>query len=115
MVDRIASTSGGNREAGFGVGGLARRVCLRAGVAGGAAALPTQPSDNCSNFEPITPPSADASLNYRVNTAHFHDDTYTALASSATMQPDAARRKQPYSQINDLLLDLFTFTDAWLD
>jgi peptide/nickel transport system substrate-binding protein len=98
--------------------------------------------DNWSNFEPITPLSADASLNYRVNNADFHDDTYTRLVSSAAMEPDAAKRKQIYSQINDVLLDqsfdiimasniirattttnvegighrrndFFTFTDAW--
>jgi peptide/nickel transport system substrate-binding protein len=98
--------------------------------------------DNWSNFEPITPLSADASLNYRVNNADFHDDTYTRLVSSAAMEPDAVKRKQLYSQINDVLLDqsfdiimasniirattsanlegighrrndFFTFTDAW--
>lgn len=99
--------------------------------------------DNWSNFEPVTPLSADASLNYRVNNADFHDDTYTRLVSTAAMEPDAGKRKQLYSQINDVLLDqsfdiiicsnniralttdkvqglghrrndFFTFTDAWL-
>jgi len=99
--------------------------------------------DNWSNFEPITPLSADASLNYRVNNADFHDETYSRLVSTAAMEPDAAKRKQLYSQINDVLLDqsfdiiicsniiratttnkveglghrrndFFTFTDAWL-
>ena len=99
--------------------------------------------DNWSNFEPVTPLSADASLNYRVNNADFHDDTYSRLVSTAAMEPDAAKRKQLYSQINDVLLDqsfdiiicsniirasttnrveglghrrndFFTFTDAWL-
>ncbi len=99
--------------------------------------------DNWANFEPVTPLSADASLNYRVNNADFHDDTYTTLVSSAAMEVDPAKRKQLYSQINDVLLDqcfdlmyasniiraltttnvngighrrndFFTFTDAWL-
>jgi peptide/nickel transport system substrate-binding protein len=99
--------------------------------------------DNWSNFEPITPLSADASLNYRVNNADFHDETYSRLVSTTAMEPDAAKRKQLYSQINDVLLDqsfdiiicsnniralttnkveglghrrndFFTFTDAWL-
>jgi peptide/nickel transport system substrate-binding protein len=99
--------------------------------------------DNWSNFEPVTPLSADASLNYRVNNADFHDDTYSRLVSTAAMEPDAIKRKQLYSQINDVLLDqsfdiiicsniiraqttdkvqglghrrndFFTFTDAWL-
>jgi peptide/nickel transport system substrate-binding protein len=99
--------------------------------------------DNWSNFEPVTPLSADASLNYRVNNADFHDDTYSRLVSTVAMEPDAAKRKQLYSQINDVLLDqsfdiiicsniiraqttdkvqglghrrndFFTFTDAWL-
>jgi peptide/nickel transport system substrate-binding protein len=99
--------------------------------------------DNWSNFEPVTPLSADASLNYRVNNADFHDETYSRLVSTAAMEPDAAKRKQLYSQINDVLLDqsfdiiicsniiralttdkvqglghrrndFFTFTDAWL-
>jgi peptide/nickel transport system substrate-binding protein len=99
--------------------------------------------DNWANFEPITPLSADASLNYRVNNADFHDDTYTKLVSSAAMEVDPAKRKQLYSQINDVILDqnfdiiyasniiratttaslrgvghrrndFFTFTNAWL-
>jgi len=73
----------------------------------------------------------------------FHDETYSRLVSTAAMEPDAYKRKQLYSQINDVLLDqsfdiiicsnniralttnkveglghrrndFFTFTDAWL-
>jgi peptide/nickel transport system substrate-binding protein len=99
--------------------------------------------DAWASFEPVTPLTSDASLNYRVNNADFHDDTYTELVSSAATEVDPARRKQLYSQINDFLLDasfdmpivsnparaltsanlhgvghrrndFFTFTEAWL-
>jgi len=100
--------------------------------------------DVWSNFQPITVLTADASLNYRVNNADFHDQQYSDLVTTAATEPDATRRQQLYSQINDFLLDacfdmpiassstralattrlhgvghrrndFFTFTEAWLE
>ena len=39
------------------------------------------------------------------NLAGFYDDTYKSLVQSASTEPDANKRKQLYSQINDFLLD----------
>src|SRR3569833_4247694 len=44
--------------------------------------------DNWASFEPGAPLSSDASLNYRVNNADFHDDTYTQLVTSAATEVD---------------------------
>ncbi|MBV9602556.1 MAG: ABC transporter substrate-binding protein [Chloroflexi bacterium] len=99
--------------------------------------------DVWSNFQPVTVLTADASLNYRVNNADFHDPQYTSLVTAASTEVDPTKRMQLYSQINDFLLDacfdlpiassstralatrqlhgighrrndFFTFTDAWL-
>jgi ABC-type transport system substrate-binding protein len=58
--------------------------------------------DNWSNFEPVTPLSADASLNYRVNNADFHDETYSRLVSTAAMD---RRGKAQATLPCDVLLD----------
>jgi peptide/nickel transport system substrate-binding protein len=42
---------------------------------------------------------------YASNAAGFYDDRWTQLASSVATEPDAARRKQLYGEINDYLLD----------
>jgi peptide/nickel transport system substrate-binding protein len=42
---------------------------------------------------------------YASNASGFYDDQWTQLASSVATEPDAAKRKQMYSQINDYLLD----------
>src|SRR5437899_1729395 len=42
---------------------------------------------------------------YASNAAGFYDDTWTQLASSVATEPDPAKRKQLYSDINDYLLD----------
>jgi peptide/nickel transport system substrate-binding protein len=39
------------------------------------------------------------------NLAGFYDDTFKSLVQSASTEPDAAKRKAIYSQINDFLLD----------
>ncbi len=99
--------------------------------------------DVWSNFQPITVLTADASLNYRVNNADFHDQQYSDLVTAAATEADVTKRQQLYSQINDFLLDasfdmpfassstralattnlqgighrrndFFTFTEAWL-
>ena len=56
-------------------------------------------------MEPVSLLSSGASLNSRINNAGFKDDTYTQLTTSAAAEPDAAKRKQLYSQLNDYILD----------
>jgi len=62
-------------------------------------------NDSWAAMEPVSMLSAGASLNPRINNAGFKDDTYTALVDSARVEPDVAKRKQIYSQINDYILD----------
>jgi peptide/nickel transport system substrate-binding protein len=62
-------------------------------------------NDNWAAMEPISMLTAGASLNPRINNAGFKDDQYTQLADAAKGEPDLAKRKQLYSQINDYLLD----------
>jgi peptide/nickel transport system substrate-binding protein len=56
-------------------------------------------------FEAASEFTLSRTMGYASNLAGFYDDTFTALATSATTEPDAAKRKQIYSQINDFLLD----------
>lgn len=42
---------------------------------------------------------------YASNASGFYDDQWTQLASGVATEPDAAKRKQLYAQINDYLLD----------
>jgi peptide/nickel transport system substrate-binding protein len=62
-------------------------------------------NDSWAAMEPVSMLAAGASLNPRINNAGFHDDQYTALVDSARAEPDAAKRKMIYSQINDYILD----------
>jgi peptide/nickel transport system substrate-binding protein len=62
-------------------------------------------NDSWAAMEPVSMLAAGASLNPRINNAGFKDDQYTALVDSARNEPDAAKRKQIYSQINDYILD----------
>jgi peptide/nickel transport system substrate-binding protein len=39
------------------------------------------------------------------NWSHYHNDDLATLVQSASVEPDAAKRKQLYSQINDAFLD----------
>jgi peptide/nickel transport system substrate-binding protein len=66
------------------------------------------------NFEASTMLQSTSAYNYAGNFAGFKDDLYAQLVLSATTEPDAARRKQLYSQLNDYLLDQsFTFAFSW--
>ena len=57
---------------------------------------------------------ATSAFNYAGNFAGFQDPQYSQLVLAATTEPDAVRRKQLYSQLNDYLLDQsFTFAFAW--
>src|SRR5579864_1966663 len=40
-----------------------------------------------------------------INASSFYDDAYKAMIIATATEPDAAKRKQGYSQINDYLLD----------
>jgi peptide/nickel transport system substrate-binding protein len=52
--------------------------------------------------------------NYANNFSGFKDDTYANLVNAASSEPDTARRKQLYSQLNDYLLDQsFTYAYAY--
>ena len=52
--------------------------------------------------------------NYANNFSGFKDDAYGSLVSAASSEPDAAKRKQLYSQMNEYLLDQsFTFAYAY--
>ena len=55
-----------------------------------------------------------SAYNYAGNFAGFKDDQYAQLVLGVTTEPDTAKRKQKYSQLNDYLLDQsFTFAFAW--
>jgi peptide/nickel transport system substrate-binding protein len=57
-------------------------------------------------FEAASEFSLSRTMGYASNLAGFYDDKFTSLATSAATEPDAAKRKQIYSQINDFLLDV---------
>jgi peptide/nickel transport system substrate-binding protein len=42
---------------------------------------------------------------YASNSTNFYDDKWTALAKAPATEPDPAKRKQMYNEINDYLLD----------
>jgi peptide/nickel transport system substrate-binding protein len=56
-------------------------------------------------FEASSEFALSRTMGYASNGAGFYDDTFKSLATTAATQPDAAQRKQIYSQINDFLLD----------
>jgi peptide/nickel transport system substrate-binding protein len=62
-------------------------------------------NDSWAAMEPISMLSAGASLNPKINNAGFKDDQYTRLAATTAAEPDPAKRKQLYSQLNDYILD----------
>ncbi len=62
-------------------------------------------NDSWAAMEPVSLLSSGASLNPKINNAGFKDDQYSQLVASAASEPDAAKRKQLYSQLNDYILD----------
>ncbi|MBV9132290.1 MAG: ABC transporter substrate-binding protein [Chloroflexi bacterium] len=62
-------------------------------------------NDSWAAMEPVSMLAVGASLNPKKNNAGFSDDSYTALVAKALAEPDAAKRKQLYSQLNDFILD----------
>ena len=62
-------------------------------------------NDSWTAMEPASTISVGASLNPKINNAGFKDAQYTELAAKAAAEPDAAKRKELYSQLNDYILD----------
>jgi len=62
-------------------------------------------NDSWAAMEPVSMLAVGASLNPKINNAGFKDDTYTQMVEKTLAEPDAAKRKQNYSQINDFILD----------
>ena len=62
-------------------------------------------NDSWAAMEPVSMLAAGASLNPKKNNAGFYDEQWTRLTASAAAEPDVAKRKQIYSQINDYILD----------
>jgi peptide/nickel transport system substrate-binding protein len=56
-------------------------------------------------FEPATGLTSSKNYNPSSNAAGFKSDRYTQLIEAASVEPDLAKRKTLYSQINDVLLD----------
>jgi peptide/nickel transport system substrate-binding protein len=62
-------------------------------------------NDSWAAMEPVSMLAVGASLNPKINNAGFSDDSYTQLVAKTAAEPDAAKRKQMYSQLNDFILD----------
>jgi peptide/nickel transport system substrate-binding protein len=62
-------------------------------------------NDSWAAMEPASMLSAGASLNPLKNNAGYNDEQYTQLVQRASTEPDPAKRKQIYSELNDFILD----------
>jgi peptide/nickel transport system substrate-binding protein len=62
-------------------------------------------NDSWAAMEPVSMLAVGASLNPKINNAGFKDEQYTQLVAQTAAEPDAAKRKQMYSQLNDFILD----------
>jgi peptide/nickel transport system substrate-binding protein len=62
-------------------------------------------NDPWASMEPITLFTSSSSAQYRKNNAGYTNDRYTQLVQTVAKEPDAAKRKQQYSVLNDFLLD----------
>jgi peptide/nickel transport system substrate-binding protein len=62
-------------------------------------------NDSWAAMEPVSMLAVGASLNPKINNAGFNDESYTQMVAKTLSEPDAAKRKQMYSQINDFILD----------
>ncbi len=58
-----------------------------------------------SQFEPSSTLNSGRATDPNSNNSQFTDDQYIQLIASAAGEPDAAKRKVIYSQLNDILLD----------
>ena len=62
-------------------------------------------NDPWASMEPITLFTSSSSAGYRKNNAGYQDDKYTQLVTNVSTEPDPAKRKQMYAELNDFLLD----------
>ncbi|MBV9324168.1 MAG: ABC transporter substrate-binding protein [Chloroflexi bacterium] len=62
-------------------------------------------SDPWANLEPVTQFTSGSTTNYRGNNGGYLNDDYTKLVTAAATEPDSAKRKALYSQLNDFLID----------
>jgi peptide/nickel transport system substrate-binding protein len=62
-------------------------------------------NDSWAAMEPISMLAVDASLNPKINNAGYKDEQYSKLVATTLAEPDPAKRKQMYSQLNDYILD----------
>jgi peptide/nickel transport system substrate-binding protein len=62
-------------------------------------------NDPWCSMEPITLFTSSSSAQYRKNNAGYTNDSYTQMVKTVAAEPDPAKRKQLYSQLNDFLLD----------
>ena len=62
-------------------------------------------NDSWAAMEPVSMLSVGASLNPKINNAGYSDDQYTQLTAKTAAEPDPAKRKQLYTQLNDYILD----------
>lgn len=64
---------------------------------------------NAAAFTNVSEPTShfilSATYGSTINASSFYDDAYKAMITATATEPDAAKRKQGYSQINDYLLD----------
>ena len=64
---------------------------------------------NAAAFTNVSEPTShfilSSTFGSSINQSAFYDDAYKALITATASQPDPAKRKQGYSQINDYLLD----------
>jgi peptide/nickel transport system substrate-binding protein len=67
------------------------------GISGGASGY--------ANFEPVTLMTSSTAWNHTGNSSGYTSERYSSLINSASTEPDLAKRKQAYSQLNDLILD----------
>jgi peptide/nickel transport system substrate-binding protein len=62
-------------------------------------------SDPWANLEPVTQFTSGSTTNYRGNNGGYTDPTYSQMVVAAATEPNADKRKQLYTQLNDFLLD----------
>jgi peptide/nickel transport system substrate-binding protein len=58
-----------------------------------------------SQMEPLTQFTNSGAFNPNSNNSGFQDPTYSQLVATVAAEPDRDKRRQPYSQLNDFLLD----------
>ncbi|MBV9892639.1 MAG: ABC transporter substrate-binding protein [Chloroflexi bacterium] len=64
---------------------------------------------NAAAFTNVSEPTShfilSSTFGSAINASTFYDDAYKSMITATATEPDAAKRKQGYSQINDYLLD----------